>query len=417
MENDLKEHFLETKSNVLNLLEKYGYKKSTIASYVSLLDEMYEFLFIINQFSFEIDNINKFYESIEENSNYCQHTKSQKKAMIRRVIDLMNGDFQLAHPRKKEKCIYNAENKKILDSYISSCRAKGNKESTLQNKNFYLSEFIYELEQGEPFPIVELNSDLLIKVLSGFDKRRTSNAFPCISAFLKYLFEIDVLERDFSLLIPIIKRHKIFPQAYSEQEIKAIEDIIDCSTFKGKRDKAAILLASRLGIRASDIVNLKESDIDFVQNRISFYQMKTNSYISLFLPNDVKEALQNYLEARHEINSNTDFIFIRTISPYTRLTRGSAINYALCTYFKNAGIDITNKKHGLHSLRSSLASSMVNDGISYNIVRNVLGHTDPNAISHYVKLDINQLRKYALEVPKPSGKFAEFLNGGLKDGI
>ena len=68
-----------------------------------------------------------------------------------------------------------------------------------------------------------------------------------------------------------------------------------------------------------------------------------------------------------------------------------------------SGINIAGKKHGPHSLRASLASSMVNDGISYETVRKVLGHDSPNAIRHYARLDIQMLRNCALACPAPSG--------------
>lgn len=66
----------------------------------------------------------------------------------------------------------------------------------------------------------------------------------------------------------------------------------------------------------------------------------------------------------------------------------------------------------LHSLRASLASSMVNDGISYETVRKVLGHDSPNAIRHYARLDIQMLRHCALACPAPSGTLHQFLKGG-----
>ncbi len=58
-----------------------------------------------------------------------------------------------------------------------------------------------------------------------------------------------------------------------------------------------------------------------------------------------------------------------------------------------------------------MASSMVNDDVPYEIVRNTLGHTDVNAIKSYAKLDVERLRVYALEVPEASGYFAKFLLG------
>src|SRR5699024_12830730 len=58
-----------------------------------------------------------------------------------------------------------------------------------------------------------------------------------------------------------------------------------------------------------------------------------------------------------------------------------------------AGIDPDGRKQGPHAFRSSLASSMVNDNIPYEVVRKTLGHTDQNAIRSYARLDLEQDRK------------------------
>lgn len=80
-------------------------------------------------------------------------------------------------------------------------------------------------------------------------------------------------------------------------------------------------------------------------------------------------------------------VFIRHHAPYQRITT-SVLRFVISKYFHEAAVDITEKKHGPQTLRSSLASSMVNDSISYDVVRKILGHSDPNPIKHYVKLDI-----------------------------
>jgi hypothetical protein len=54
---------------------------------------------------------------------------------------------------------------------------------------------------------------------------------------------------------------------------------------------------------------------------------------------------------------------------------------------------------------------MVNDGVPYEVARQTLGHRDKNAIQHYAKLDVKQLRLYALEPPTATGHFAEILSG------
>ena len=58
-----------------------------------------------------------------------------------------------------------------------------------------------------------------------------------------------------------------------------------------------------------------------------------------------------------------------------------------------------------------MASSMVNSGVPYDVVRKTLGHTAQQAIKHYAKVDIENLRLHAVDVPAPTGAFATVLQG------
>ena len=93
---------------------------------------------------------------------------------------------------------------------------------------------------------------------------------------------------------------------------------------------------------------------------------------------------------------------------------GNVVTSIVNKYFNKAGIDTKGKKHGPHTLRASGSTSMINDNVSYDIVRHILGHTSPNSIRHYAKNDIEKLRRCAVSVPAPSGNFAEFLTGGIQ---
>lgn len=54
---------------------------------------------------------------------------------------------------------------------------------------------------------------------------------------------------------------------------------------------------------------------------------------------------------------------------------------------------------------------MVNDGVSYETVRRILGHSDPDDIKHYAKTNIEKLRLCSLEPPEPEGIFKDYLSG------
>lgn len=60
------------------------------------------------------------------------------------------------------------------------------------------------------------------------------------------------------------------------------------------------------------------------------------------------------------------------------------------------------------------SSSMVNDDISYETVRKVLGHSSKSAIKHYARIDIESLRRYSLAPPLPTGSFRAFLYGEVE---
>lgn len=78
---------------------------------------------------------------------------------------------------------------------------------------------------------------------------------------------------------------------------------------------------------------------------------------------------------------------------------------------KKSGVEPNGRRHGSHIFRSSAATSMVNDGVSYEVVRHVLGHSDPNVIQHYAALDLKNLRQCALPAPEPTGFLKELLEG------
>ena len=109
----------------------------------------------------------------------------------------------------------------------------------------------------------------------------------------------------------------------------------------------------------------------------------------------------------------SDLIFINVYAPY-RPVMTSTLRAALKKYIRMAKIDPGKRKCGPHALRSSLASSMVNDDISYETVRKVLGHSSKSAIKHYARIDIESLRRYSLMPPLPTGEFRAFLYGEVE---
>ena len=82
----------------------------------------------------------------------------------------------------------------------------------------------------------------------------------------------------------------------------------------------------------------------------------------------------------------------------------SNFNSFLKKYLLRAGIQYDERRHGPHALRHSLATSLLNQETPLPIISEVLGHASPQSTMCYLKIDVNALRKCALEVPSASGK-------------
>ncbi len=293
-------------------------------------------------------------------------------------------------------------------AYSAACRQNGNKPSTIKRKQRAIKLFLSRCalsNTSEPFaltPAMVLNACLCAN---------NKDDWADVRAFLSFIAVNGFSQSDLSTFTPHYVREKKIPTAYRKEEIWAVENIVDRSTEVGKRDYAMILLASRLGIRAGDIVRMTYESLNFSNDTISFNQQKTGIPICLPMIPAVKEALLDYIK---NVTINPDVaIFENSRAPHHAIF-STAFSRRIGIHFHRAGIDVSNKKHGPHSLRSSLASAMVNSDVPYDAVRKILGHVSPNVISRYAKVDIEKLRRCAIEVPDSLGGLMAFLNGGSK---
>ena len=131
--------------------------------------------------------------------------------------------------------------------------------------------------------------------------------------------------------------------------------------------------------------------------------------ITLPIIPELKDALLDYIKnAREPVFS--EYVFLSRYPPHAHLST-SGIGDCIRRALKTAKIAVGQRQRGPRAMRSSVASSMVNDSVPYEVVPRTLGHTGKNAIKSYAKLDITQLKLYSLEPPAATGKFAELLAG------
>jgi integrase len=208
-----------------------------------------------------------------------------------------------------------------------------------------------------------------------------------------YLFESGLSESDYKYLLSLKMSHeaKVYP-ALLKSDIAKMLDTINRTTADGKRAYAIMMLGTVLGLRAIDILNLKLTDIDWVNGEVKILQSKTAKSVILPLTADVGEALKDYIiNARPETDSKN--IFIRLRAPYRALRAAVTIGEIYRDCCKAAGLPVTKR---FHSLRRSLATSMVNAGVSVYDVAQALGDENIDSTKPYIAADVPHLKLCAL---------------------
>lgn len=218
--------------------------------------------------------------------------------------------------------------------------------------------------------------------------------------YFKYAYLHDYVDKPIESFLPHPPqrlRAKL-PTVWSEEQIEQLVSSMDTTTPIGKRDYAILLLAARLGLRIGDILSLTFNDIDWDNKLVSITQNKTREPLSLPLPEDVGWAVIDYLKNGRPV---TDYpnIFVTHNAPYKGSPFKSTLHHNFTKALKRAGITVDKAKHcGWHSLRHSLATNLLQNGVGASTISDILGHSDPQVAEHYLRVDMDGLRKCALEV-------------------
>jgi site-specific recombinase XerD len=276
-------------------------------------------------------------------------------------------------------------------------------EKTLRSYQHYLSELnkyllnnhVDEIPRLSPLIMMHYVSTLLPEELGA-----KHLALSIIRSFLEYLYSKDYTTRNLSIVIPRdnYKSFAHLPSVYTKEEIFSILNTADQSTNTGKRDYAILLLAIRLGLRAADIRGLTYQNINWPASLLNFIQQKTRNRMELPLPKDVGEAIINYLRSGRPA-SQSNYIFVDHNYPYSGMS-DKAIPRIASNAIRKSGIMVGERKHGSHVLRHTLANFLLEQGTALPIISEILGHETVQTSMCYLRIDVEQLRQCALEVPQ-----------------
>ena len=333
-----------------------------------------------------------------------EKTLSQSDTQELRIIRLL-GDFQL-HGAVLRRCY---KYKPLLNDptfiavsnrFKSYCEAKGYSKVTVDH---YVSQserlMDYLVSQGitccKAITLTLLNN--YIKTLAGFTYKTVEQNICSIRALLRFLLNEQEIDTDLASKLPMVQARKQtrIPSVWTKDELKKLIGAIDRGSPKGKRDYAIILLACCLGLRCTDIKNLKLDNFHWTDKKLVFTQSKTKTTMSLPITPEVGWAVINYLKyGRPKVNSS--YIFIRHLAPFEAFAQGDHLAQLIQRYMVLAHLPTLKKKRGMHSLRHTRASLLLEQETPLSVISDILGHIDTNSTAVYLKVDIQKLKECAL---------------------
>ena len=342
--------------------------------------------------------------AIETNMNFAKLSAVNKRR--RRAIHILTNcqvHDVVTLPKSYSLCQFSFYYKAEFLDFVEFRKQQDFSLSTVNRDICCLNRLSVYLDALDLKSLKDLNSAQLVgfvKYLSIEGHLPTLKGFvSTLRLLMRYLYKMDIQKADLSEFVPKVKpkTHEI-PSVYTPDEIESILKHFNRSNPKGIRDYAMVLLAVRLGMRASDICSLKFENMDWQANTISFITQKNQKSAVLPLISEVGHAIIDYLQ--HSRPETTDkHIFLRLQKPFKQL-QPSGLHTIVTQVMHDAGIIIpSGKRHGPHALRASLATEMLAHNTPLPVISEILTHTCTDTTKIYLKVDVSHLRRCSLEVP------------------
>jgi site-specific recombinase XerD len=226
----------------------------------------------------------------------------------------------------------------------------------------------------------------------------TQRPITAVRAFLRYLIFCGEARDDLDLAVPAIAHWRLatLPRCLSAQKLDRLITACDGATPERLRDRAIVLLLSRLGLRAGDVARLRFADIDWKAGTIHVTG-KGRRQVSLPLPQDAGEALLRYLDSRPRVG-DASHVFVRNIAPFRPFVSGGSISNVVKRALHRAGIESPAK--GAHLLRHTAATAMLRHGVPLDKIGLVLRHRSIDMTAYYAKVDFALLQQVAQPWPE-----------------
>jgi integrase/recombinase XerC len=256
----------------------------------------------------------------------------------------------------------------------------------------FFQEFIkanFELENLEEVNYSLIRSWIVSMVDNEISNSSVNRKIQSLKAFYKFLLKTKQIEINPLLKHKALKTPKILQIPFSEKELDNVLNSLKFPDgFEGIRDKLIIDLFYTTGIRRTELINLKLSNISLSNSTIKVLGKRNKERIIPILP-IIAQNIKNYLTERthleHIIDGDYFFLMLKGIK-----LNDSFVYRLINNYFSNVSEKV---KKSPHILRHTFATHLLNNGADLNSVKELLGHSSLASTQIYTHSSLAELKK------------------------
>ena len=284
----------------------------------------------------------------------------------------------------------------LIDSFLDYLRYERNySPETVKAYGSDLLQFeaFLEGENGENKPLAEagsreIRSWMVMLLDGGYSSTSVNRKLSTLRSFFKYLLKQGVCQADPLRKVMGPKNKKKLPVFVKEADMDRLLDDIDFGPgFKGCRDRAILETFYLTGMRLSELIGLKDEDVDFLASCFKVTGKRNKQRLIPF-GEELKKDLLEYVRQRSDtVGAKTNAFFVRENGE--QLYRSIVEDIVK----RNLSKVVTVKKRSPHVLRHTFATLMLNHGAQLGSIKELLGHESLATTEVYTHTTFEELKK------------------------
>lgn len=289
--------------------------------------------------------------------------------------------------------------KKLIEEYISYItNEKHYSINTIINYKTDLDLFYIFYVENKINSINDIDYQIIRKFLNYLVDNKYSNKamarhISSLRSFFKYLKKNNIIDNNPMTLISNPKVEKKLPKVVYNKELEELFKVPDINTPLGLRDLLILELLYSTGVRVSELVNIKISDISFNNKEISIFGKGSKERIVLF-GNRCEDILNDYIHnGRNKLVSKYTDDDCLLLSKTGRQMDQREVRYIIDDIVTKTGLKIHISPH---VLRHTFATDLLNNGADLRSVQQLLGHESLSTTTIYTHISNERLRNVYL---------------------